>query len=63
MRFIDEIDCKLSVSNRSVNVLCTSKMKTIFLLTLDFAAESTRGRGLISRLQYDRVAISIRWKL
>jgi len=50
MRFIDEtdIDCKLSVSNGSVNVLSTSKIKTIFLLTLDFAAETTRGRGTIS---------------
>jgi len=51
MRFIDETDCKLSVSNRSVNILRTSKMKTIFLLTLDFAAESTRCRGMISLLQ------------
>jgi len=37
--------------NGSVNVLSTSKMKTIFLFTLDFAAESTRCRGMISRLQ------------
>jgi len=53
MRFINEtdIDCELSVSNGSVNVLSTSKMKTIFLLTLDFAAEATRCRGTISRLQ------------
>jgi len=51
MRFIDETDCKLSVNNGSVNVLSTSKMKTIFLLTLDFAAETTRCRGMISRLQ------------
>jgi len=34
MRFIDETDCKLSVSNGSVNVLSICKMKTIFLLTL-----------------------------
>jgi len=53
MRFIDEtdIDCKLSVSKGSGNVLSTSKMKTFFLLTLDFAAETTRSRGTISRLQ------------
>ena len=52
MRFIDEtyIDCKLSVSKGSVNVLSTYKMKTIFLLALDFA-ETTRCRGTISRLQ------------
>jgi len=49
MRFIDETVCKLSVYNNSVNVLTASKMKTIFLL-LDFAAESTRCRGMISRL-------------
>jgi len=45
MRFIDETVCKLSVNNGSVNVLSTSKMKTIFLL-LDFATESTRCRGV-----------------
>jgi len=50
MRFIDETD-KLSVGNGSDNVLSTSKMKTIFLLTLDFAAKSTRYSGMISRLQ------------
>jgi len=40
MRFIDEtdIDCKLSVSKGSVNVLSTYKM------TLDFAADTTRCR-------------------
>jgi len=48
---MDETDCKLSVSNGSVNVLSTSKMKTIFPLTLDFAAETTRCRGTISLLQ------------
>jgi len=51
MRFINETDCKLSVSNGSVNVLSPSKMKTIFLLTLGFTAETTRCRGMISRLQ------------
>jgi len=51
MRFIDETDCKLSINKGSVNVLSVSKMKTIFLLTSDLAAESTRSRGMISRLQ------------
>jgi len=51
MRFITETDCKLSVSNGSVNVLSTSKMNTVFLLTLDFAAEFTRCKEMISRLQ------------
>jgi len=51
MRFIDETDYKLSVSNDSVNVLSTSKMKTICPLTLDFTAETTRCRGMISHLQ------------
>jgi len=44
MRFIDETTCKLTVSNGSVNVLSTSKMKTIFLVTLDFASETIRCR-------------------
>jgi len=51
MRFIDETDCKLCVSTGSVIVFSTSKMKTIFLFTLGFAAETTRCRGMISRLQ------------
>jgi len=51
MRVIDETDCKLSVCDNSVTVLSTSKIKTIFLLTLDFAAETTRCTGMISRLQ------------
>jgi len=51
MRFIDETDFKLSVSNGSDNVLSTSKIKNIFLVTSDFAAETTRCRGMISRLQ------------
>jgi len=40
MRFINRRDCKLSVSDGSVNVLSTCKKN--FLFTLDFAAESTR---------------------
>jgi len=44
MRFIDETASKITVSNGSVNVLSTSKMKTTFLLTLDVAAETIRCR-------------------
>jgi len=51
MRFIDETNCNLSVNNDNVNLLSTSKMKTIFLLTLDFVAETARWRGMVSRLQ------------
>jgi len=51
MRFIDETDCKLCVSTGRDNILSTSKMKTIFLFTLGFAAETTRCRGMISGLQ------------
>jgi len=57
MCFIDKTDCKLSVSNGSVNVLSTSNIKTIFLLLLDFAAESSRCRGMI--LNYCRIG----WQL
>jgi len=42
MRFIKKTDCKLSASDGCVNVLSPSKRKSFFLLTLDFAAESTR---------------------
>jgi len=47
----------VNVLKGSVNVLSTSKM------TLDFAAETTRCRGPISRLQQDRMATNIKWKL
>jgi len=50
-----------AICNGSVSVLSTSKMKTIFLLTLDFAAEATRCREWFH--VYRRVAINIRWKL
>jgi len=42
MRFIEKIDCKQSVSNGSVNALSAYKIKSIFLLTLGFAADSFR---------------------
>jgi len=42
MRFIEKTDCKLSVSNGSVNAVSIYKMQSIFLLTLDFAADSFR---------------------
>jgi len=41
MYFIQKADCKLSVNNDSVNSLSTYKIKSIFLLTLDFAAGSS----------------------
>jgi len=41
MRFIEKTDCKLFVSNGSVNALST--YKSIFPLTLNFAAASSRG--------------------
>jgi len=41
MRFIKKRDCKLSVSDGSVNVVSTCK-KSFYLFALDFAAESTR---------------------
>ena len=53
--FIDETDCKLSVSNGSVIVLSTYKIKKP-LSALDFAAESSRCNWMISNLLWDRVA-------
>jgi len=41
MRFFKRTDCKLSVSNGSVNVLSTHKTKSILLLMLDIAADSS----------------------
>ena len=40
MCFIEKIDCKLFVSNRSVNTFST--YKSILILTLDFIADSCR---------------------
>jgi len=34
MRFIEKTDCKLSVSNGSVDALSTYKIKSMLLLTL-----------------------------
>jgi len=42
MRFIEKTDCKLSASNGSVTGLNIYKMKSSFLLSLDFAADSSR---------------------
>ena len=58
MRFIDKTDFKLSVSDGSFIVLSTSSIKTIFLLALDFAAESSRCRGMISTYYRIRMAIN-----
>jgi len=38
---LSRTDCKLFVSDRSVNTLST--YKSVLLLTLDFAADSSRG--------------------
>jgi len=40
MRLIEKTECRSSVSNGSVNALNTCKVKSIFLLVLDFAADS-----------------------
>jgi len=42
MRFIEKTDCKLSVSNGSVNILNTYKIQTNFVPSLDFVADSSR---------------------
>jgi len=39
MRVIEKTDCKLSVSNNSLNALSGYKIESIFLLMLDFAAD------------------------
>ena len=63
MRFIEKTDYNLSISNSSVNALNAYKIKSIFLLSLDFAADSSRYIWMLSNLIWDRVAINIRWKL
>jgi len=40
-------DISVFVSNGSVNSLSTYKVKSILLLTLDFAADSSRGSYMI----------------
>jgi len=39
MRFIEKTDCKLSVNNDSLTALSGFKIESIFLFTLDFAAD------------------------
>jgi len=39
VRFIEKTDWTLSVSNDSLNALSSYKIESIFLLTLDFAAD------------------------
>ena len=63
MRFIEKTDCKLSVSNGSVNAVSIYKMQSIFLLTLDFAADSFRCSWMISNFPQDRVVVDIWLKL
>jgi len=52
MRFIEKTDCKLSVSNGSVNTLNTYKIQTKFVPSLDFVADSSRCSWMISNLLY-----------
>jgi len=58
MRSVDETDCKLSTSNGTVS-MSTSKIKNIFLLTLDFASESSHLEGNHFKLGHSR----IEWQL
>jgi len=51
MRLIEKTDCKESVSNGSVNALSTYKIKSVFLLTLGFATDSSCC-NMISNLLY-----------
>ena len=41
MCFIKKTDCKTCVSNGSASALRTYKIKSVFLLTLPFAADSS----------------------
>jgi len=61
MRFIEKIDCKQSVSKWQCQ--WPYKIKIIFVLSLDFTADSSRCSWMLSNLLWDRVAISIRWML
>jgi len=56
MCFIEKTDCKLSVSNDSLNTLSSCKIESIFLLTLDFAADFPLQLNDLNYLLYDRVA-------
>jgi len=49
MRFIDETDRKLSVSNGSASVLSNSKMKTIFL-PVRFCCWDYQLQGMVAHL-------------
>jgi len=51
MRFIEKTDCKESVSNGSVNAFSTYKIKSVFLITLGFAADSSCC-SMVSNLLY-----------
>jgi len=59
MRFIEKTGCKLSITNGSVNALNAYKIKSIFLLSLGFAADSSRCNWMLSNLLWDSVEINI----
>jgi len=62
MRVIEKTDCKLSVSNNSLNALSGYKIESIFLLMLDFAADFPLQLQIIYR-RIGWLAINIGWKL
>jgi len=63
MRFIEKAGCKRSVCHDSVNVLGPYKIKSIFQLMLDFAADSFTVADLFLIILKVRVEINIRSKL
>jgi len=50
MRFVEKRDCKLSVSKWQCQWPYTYKIKSIFLLSLDFIADSSRCSRMLSNL-------------
>jgi len=51
MRFIEKTDCKVSVSNGSVNALSTYKLKSILLLLLSAKGINSQKKIHIKILQ------------
>jgi len=51
MRFIEKTDCKLSVSDGSVNALSTYKIKSVLLLTLSTDRNLFLAKNYITILQ------------
>jgi len=63
MRFIEKAGCKLSVCHGSVNVLGPYKIKSIFQLMSDYAADSFTVADLFLIILKVRVAINVRSNL